>query len=101
MIKHVVTWKLKDFAENADKKTNALELKEKLLGLKSGIPEIINMDVQFNSAYASSDNFDVILISEFNGFKELESYIKHPDHQKVADFISRIRETRAAIDFEF
>jgi hypothetical protein len=100
MIKHIVTWKLKDFAENADKKSNALELKEKLLGLKSRIPEINKIEVHFNSLLASQDNDDVILIAEFKGFNELETYIKHPDHQKVADFISRIRDTRVAIDFE-
>jgi len=35
MVKHVVMWKLKDFAEGAAKKENALKIKASLEGLQS------------------------------------------------------------------
>jgi len=31
----------------------------------------------------------------------LEVYISHPEHQKVAAFIGKVRSERAAIDYEF
>lgn len=101
MVKHIVIWKLKDFAENADKTRNAKLMKDSLLDLKHSIKEIKNIEIWINSEKANKDNFDIILISEFESYEDLEKYKIHPEHNKVSDFISKIRVKRAAVDFEF
>ena len=45
MIKHIVMWKLKDFAEGAGRQENAEKIKSLLEGLKGKIAEIINLEV--------------------------------------------------------
>ena len=45
MVKHIVMFKLKDFAEGANKKENALKIKSSLEGLKSKIKEVKYIEV--------------------------------------------------------
>lgn len=100
MIKHIVTWKLKDFAEGADKRANARIMKQKLEALKNIIPEIKMLEVGIKGEKAPATNFDFILITGFADWESLETYRVHPDHRKIAEFIGKITEDRAAIDFE-
>ena len=44
--------------------------------------------------------YDVALYSEFVNEKDLDSYQKHPEHIKIADFINKIRESRIVIDYK-
>jgi hypothetical protein len=41
----------------------------------------------------------VALYSEFDNEKDLEIYQKHPEHLKVAEFIAKVRERRAVVDY--
>ncbi len=100
MIKHIVVFKLKDSANGKVKVENIAELKEQLLGLKSHIPEILEIEVGIKSVKAPDTNYDIILITKFNGFDELDIYRVHPEHVKVVEFIGEIAESRVAIDYE-
>jgi len=100
MIKHIICLKLKDFAEGNPKSKNAKLAKEKLLALKEKIGEIKYIEVGINAPEASGDNFEVVLITKFDSFSDLFAYQKHPEHVKVTEFIGKIRETRACVDFE-
>lgn len=99
MIKHVVVWKLKDFAEGADKARNAKRLKIELEALKSAIPQIVQLEVGIN-ALASDAAYDVVLISEFKNEQDLDIYQNHPNHRAVADFVAKVRESRVVIDYK-
>jgi len=57
MIKHIVMWKLKDFAEEANKAVNAQKIKELLESLKDKIKEIKHIEVGINiiNSDASAD----------------------------------------------
>lgn len=101
MIKHIVMWTIKEGDTPRSKYENMAELKVRTLALKSRIKEIVNLDVYFNSPTAPADNFEVILIGEFNSWADLATYQKHPAHQEVVEFVKNVRQTRAAIDFEF
>ncbi|MGV8963828.1 MAG: Dabb family protein [Candidatus Saccharimonadaceae bacterium] len=101
MIKHVVLFKLASFAEGNSKLENVLYLKAKLENLQSLIPELLKIEVFINMPLASTENFDLILITEFENFDDLYLYINHPDHQKVVSFISKVKTDRIAIDYEF
>ena len=100
MIKHIVIFKLKDFANGKSKKENSEELKLRLLELKNYITEILEIEVGIKSDKASETNFDLFLSTKFNGFTELDVYRIHPEHVKVVDFIKEISSDRVAIDYE-
>ena len=48
MLKHIVMWKLKEFAEGKTKAENALIMKESLERLVGIVPEIISLQVGIN-----------------------------------------------------
>jgi hypothetical protein len=99
MIKHVVMWKLKDFAEEADKARNAKRIKIELEALKNTIPQIFHLEVGIN--FLESDAaYDVVLFSVFKNEKDLELYQNHPDHRAVAEFIGKVKEDRAVVDYK-
>jgi hypothetical protein len=99
MVKHIICLKLKDFAEGNPKPENARLVKEKLLALKEKIGEIKYIESGINAPEASQDNFDVVLITSFDSFDDLHAYQKHPEHVKVAEFIGKVRDARACVDF--
>jgi hypothetical protein len=91
-------WKLKDFAEGAGKKENALKIKASLEGLKSKIKEVKYLEVGISTNDAA-DVYDMVLISEFKDLRDLESYQKHPEHVKAAEFIGKVRLERKVVDY--
>lgn len=99
MIKHIVMWKLKKFAEGGNKDENALLVKSKLEGLRKKIKQIKALEVGFN-LNTSSTAYDVVLYSEFETMEDLNKYKAHPEHKKVGDFVSKVRLERKAIDYE-
>lgn len=101
MIKHIVCWKIKETYEGKTKNENLLRMKHLLEGLISKIDEIQYLEVGINDLTAPKDNYDIILITHFNSFDDLNKYQMHPEHLVVADFIKNIRETRACVDYEF
>ncbi|MBI2851250.1 MAG: Dabb family protein [Chloroflexi bacterium] len=99
MIKHIVVWKLKDSAEGASKKENALILKSKLEGLKRSIKEVKHLEVGFPMS-DSVDTWDVALYSEFENVEDLDVYRKHPEHMKVVELLNKIQLERRLVDYQ-
>lgn len=98
MVKHIVMWKLKDFAEGAGKKENAMKIKSSLEALKLKIKEVKSLEVGISVSDAA-DFYDIVLISEFKDLRDLESYRKHPDHVKAAEFIGKVQLERKVVDY--
>jgi hypothetical protein len=86
MIKHIVMWKLKEVSECGDRIQNAKKMKHELEALKTKIPQIRHIEVGINNI-ASDASYDIVLYSEFANEQDLETYQKHPEHLKVAEFI--------------
>ncbi len=99
MIKHIVMWRLKEFANDATKEENAKALKDKLESLRDKIEEIKEIEVGIN-VNPSEAAFDVVLYSEFEDTEALKIYQNHPEHKKIVDFVSRIRTERCVVDYE-
>ena len=99
MIKHIVMWRLKEFADARDEEENAKKLKSHLESLKSKIKEIKHIEVGINikSSDAASD---IILYSEFDSMDDLEAYQRHPEHMKIVDFVNEIRLERRVVDYK-
>ena len=100
MIKHIVMWKLKDFAEGKTKQENANTIKTRLEALKTRIEQIRFLEVGVN-LNRSEQAYDAVLISEFNSLEDLDIYKKHPEHLKISEFVGKVREARVVVDYEF
>jgi len=100
MVKHIVMWKLHDFADGADKSENVRRLKKRLEGLHQHISEIkfLEVGINFNSSEAA---FDVVLYSEFESRDALKAYQQHPEHQKlISELLDKIRIEKRVVDYE-
>jgi hypothetical protein len=98
MIKHIVMWKLKDFAEGKSKAENAKEVKRLLEGLHGRILGLKAIEVGINIE-PSEQAYDVVLYSEFDNMEALNTYQKHPEHLKVGEFVGKVREARTVVDY--
>ena len=101
MIKHIVMWTIRPGETPGSKPERMAGVRDRILGLKGKIKEIVSVEVNYNSPSASEDNYDVVMISEFRSWADLEAYQNHPDHQEVVEYIRNVRQSRAAIDYEF
>jgi hypothetical protein len=98
MLKHIVLFKLKEHAEGADKAENAGRVKEALESLAKKIPQVRHLEVGIN-IIPSDAAYDVALITEFGDEKDLAIYVKHPEHVRIAEFVGKVREGRAVVDY--
>jgi hypothetical protein len=99
MIKHIVLWKLKDFAEGATKEQNALKVKLMLEDMRGKIPGMLKLEVGLNFE-KSSDAADISLYSEFESREALDAYQAHPAHMPAKKFIPLVRSERRVTDYE-
>lgn len=100
MIKHIVMWKFKDFAEGATKEENILKVKEMLEALPEKIDFIREMRVEIN-VNPKESMYDAVLISAFDSLNDVERYRVHPEHKKISSFVSLVRTDRASVDYTF
>ena len=99
MIKHIVMWRLQDFAEGASKNENAEKIKNMYADIKELIPEVLHLEIGIN-AFDSPAAYDIVLYSEFESFAALEIYRKHPEHKKRKDFTLKVISDRVVVDYE-
>jgi len=99
MIKHIVMWKFKSFAEGATKEENLLKVKAMLEELPSKIDFIRQIEVNLN-VNPKEGMYDAVLISLFDSLEDVNRYRDHPDHKKISAFVSLVREDRASVDYE-
>lgn len=95
MIRHLVMWKLKD----NNKADNLQEMKKQLLSLKDKIDIIRSIEVGID-INRSDVAYDIALVTTFDSKEDLQTYQKHPDHVKVAEFVGQVRDKRAVVDYE-
>ncbi len=98
MLKHIVMWKLKEYAEDADKSANAIKMKNLLDACADIVPGIL----KFETAIAQADQectYDIILYSEFASRAALDAYQEHLQHVAIKPFIAAVREARQCMDY--
>ncbi len=100
MVKHIVLLRLKERAQGSSKSDNVAMLKRELESLPSRIEEIVSFEVgeNFNP---SPDAYDLSVIAVFRSRKDLETYLRHPEHMKVVAVMNQVRDTRVLVDYEF
>jgi hypothetical protein len=99
MIKHIVLWTLKDYAEGASKQENAQKVKAMLEDMRGKIPGMLKLEVGLNVEGSESAS-DISLYTEFESRDALDAYQIHPEHMKVKKFLPLVRKERHVIDYE-
>ncbi|MCE3602414.1 Dabb family protein [Massilia sp. P8910] len=98
MIKHIVMWKLKDFAEGAERATNARKMKERLDACANIVPGMFAFEVALAQPGLEA-TYDVVLYAEFADQEALKAYGEHPTHHALKPFFGAIREARQCMDY--
>jgi hypothetical protein len=98
MVKHVVLWKFRDFAEGASREENLKKAKTLLELLRNRIPEIRRLEVGIDVSQ-TDHSYDLLLNSEFADGHSLQEYQKHPDHVRVVEFLRKVHEGRIVVDY--
>jgi hypothetical protein len=99
MVKHIVTWRLKDAAGGNDKATNARLIREKLEALRGQIPGLLRLEVGLDFS-ATETSADIVLVTEFASREDLAAYQVHPAHKAVGVFVREVVSERRFIDYE-
>ena len=99
MIRHIVTWKLS--ADDPEQRAaDAAGIKaglEALVGIVDGLSHLeVGVDVGM-----IANNWDVVLISEFDDNAALEGYQIHPDHLTVSAWIKTVVSDRVCVDYDW
>ena len=100
MIKHIVMFRFRKYAESNNKLGNMQMLKAYLEALPAQINEIKFFQVGVNF-FEAPVAYDLVLVSEFLTKEALYSYQQHPEHLKVADFVGKVCESRIVVDYVF
>ncbi|MGN1193923.1 MAG: Dabb family protein [Acutalibacteraceae bacterium] len=98
MVKHVVMWKFKEFAQGRTKQENLELVKSMLLKLPEKIDFIRSMEVHLNEN-SKEGMYDAVLISSFDSFGDVERYRVHPEHKAISSYVSLVRDDRASVDY--
>ena len=93
MIRHIVMWKFRPGTQAEQE-----QFLTALQGLQGVIPELLRSEV---GRGVGQDNYDAVLVSDFESLEALERYKKDPRHQAVSALCKSIREVRTAVDYEF
>lgn len=99
MIKHIVFWKLKEFAEGGNRVTNAAKMKTMLDACANLVPGILKFEAVVAQPGLEA-TYDVVLYSEFEDRAALEAYQAHPDHVALKPFFGAVREARQCMDYQ-
>ena len=93
MILHLVFFRFKE--EN--KEANMNKIKRDLEALE--MDEIMKLEVGVN--YNDCERaWDLSLITEFKGHKDLEAYQEFPPHVEIKEFVKKVCAETAVVDYE-
>lgn len=95
MIKHIVFFKLKNAAPESLAKT-----KQVLAAMEGKIEVLRTIEVGVD-LLRTARSYDVALVTTFDSLEDLEAYQVHPVHVEVSRYMSEVRESAVAVDYEF
>ncbi|RLK52810.1 Dabb family protein [Microbacterium telephonicum] len=97
-LRHVVAFRMA--AADADTRAaHAADAAARLNGLRGVVPSLRAMTAGANTLFPAQ-NWDLVLVADFDDAEGLAAYAVHPEHEEVAAFIGSVRSDRVAVDFE-
>lgn len=99
MIRHIVQFKLKDFATEALKMEAVSLIKNRLdeLPLKIGLIRRYEAGIDIRK---SASSFDIVIVMDFDSLADLDAYTTHPVHQEFVAFNKDSSVAKASVDYE-
>lgn len=94
MITHIVFFKLKDRGQESVDATAAV-----LRNLEGKIDVLKYIEVGTDVLH-SERSYDIALVTKFDSLADLEAYQVHPEHKKVIEHMSLVRESSISVDYE-
>ena len=98
MVKHIVLFKLKDEAPEAQKLEAMNRFKAAIEALPARIPVIRKIEVGLN--INPGETWSIGLYSEFDSLEDVKSYAVHSDHVAAGKLLAEVKESRACVDYE-
>ena len=99
MIKHIVFWKINKDGTDSDRRATVEAFRKKTEYLQTIVPQIKSATVGYN--VNEGDVFHVCIDSVFDSLDDLNTYIDHPEHQKVRAFMNEVSYDKTVFDYEF
>ena len=90
-------WRFLDDAEGHSKAENMDIVKERALALVPIIPQVKSMQIGKDILHTQA-SYDFVLIADFENDTDLKTYINHPDHKKVGEYLAKVTADRVSID---
>ncbi|WP_298110110.1 Dabb family protein [uncultured Bacteroides sp.] len=98
MVKHIVLFKLKDEAPEAEKLEAMNSFKKTIEALPAKIAVIRKIEVGLNMN--PGETWSIALYSEFDSLDDVKFYATHPDHVAAGKLLAAVKENRACVDYE-
>jgi hypothetical protein len=96
-VRHIVTWKIAE-TDPAQKAEQVERVRSSLESLPAVVNDIRSFQVGVNSL-GGDENWDIVLVADYDDEDGLRGYVEHPEHQKVAAYIRSVVSERAGVDF--
>ncbi len=100
MIKHIVCWTLKEFAENNSALENAKIMKKEGEALMGKIEGLLSIELSYNLLDSTTLDAQLVLQTVHSSKEALAEYQKYPDHVALGEFAKKVVSSRVAIDYE-
>lgn len=94
MLTHIVLFKLLDHSPDTVKAAI-----NQLQSLEDKVPQLISLTVGADVLH-SERSFDLALVAVFASLADMQAYQVHPEHVKVSEYMTSIRESSITVDFE-
>lgn len=99
MIRHIVFWSLKPEAEGRTAAENGVCLRETALALQGKIPGLLGMEVSL-SILDSSEPVQAALLSTHESVEALRTYMEHPLHLPIIEWMGKVAASRYVVNYE-
>lgn len=99
MVRHIVLFKLREDAPEAEKLRAMNAFKTAIEALPSKIPFIREIEVGLNMDPA--EKWHIALNSVFDNMGDVNAYAVHPDHVAAGKLLAETKESRACVNYEF
>ena len=99
MIRHIVMFKLKEFASNSEKMEAAVKVKNRLdeLPLKIDVIRRYQAGIDIRKLNWS---YDIVLEMDFKNMADLDAYTIHPAHQEFIAFNKEYSVSKVCTDYQ-
>ena len=100
MVRHIVMIKLKEIPAAFERQNAINQIKAGLEALPNKIDVIKAYEVGVN-INPNPLAYEIVLISEFENFNDLNIYREHPEHIKVLELIGKYKDNSVFNDYIF